>query len=116
VCLAHEIHCNVFVIVSQTKVLDSITRGRYGYVMVEETMTEDTVDRLLEEVRSRLGLPPAKERRRIRERAGVSLRQAGAAVGVSWMAIVRWEEGSQPRNPEHAVAYGRLLEELRHLA
>jgi hypothetical protein len=31
------------------------------------------------------------------------------------MAVLRWEAGSTPRDPEHLHAYGRLLEELRHL-
>ena len=32
------------------------------------------------------------------------------------MAVVRWEQGAQPRKPEHLLAYGRLLvDELRRL-
>lgn len=31
------------------------------------------------------------------------------------MAIVRWEAGAQPREPQHLLAYGRLLDELRLL-
>jgi hypothetical protein len=38
------------------------------------------------------------------------------AVGVSHMAIVRWEEGAQPADPAHVAAYGHLLHELRRLA
>jgi DNA-binding transcriptional regulator YiaG len=73
-------------------------------------------DGLLEQLRSRRRLPPPAERRRIREAAGVSLRQLAAAIppgGVSVMAIVRWEAGSTPRDPAHLRAYSELLAELR---
>jgi DNA-binding transcriptional regulator YiaG len=81
-------------------------------------MTESRAEQLLRELRARRRLPPAAERRRIREAAGVSLRQLAAAVGpsgVSWMAVNRWEQGSQPRNPAHAAAYADLLEQLQHV-
>jgi DNA-binding transcriptional regulator YiaG len=67
-------------------------------------------DELLERVRARRRLPPPTERRRIRERAGVSLRDLAAAVGVSHATIRNWEAGATPR--EHRAAYARLLEEL----
>jgi DNA-binding transcriptional regulator YiaG len=70
------------------------------------------VDELLEQVRSRRTLPPAAERRRIRERAGVSLRQMARAVDTSHAAVRGWEEGATPRRPEQRAAYARLLEEL----
>jgi hypothetical protein len=81
-------------------------------------MTEDRMAALLEQLRSRRRLPVAAERRQIRERAGVSIRKLAAAIppeGVSPMAVVRWEQGAQPRNPEHVRAYGQLLDELRRL-
>jgi DNA-binding transcriptional regulator YiaG len=84
--------------------------------MVIQTVTENRAEALLEQLRSRRQLPPAAERRRIREAAGVSLRQLAAAIppgGVSAMAVVRWEAGAQPRDPAHVRAYGYLLEELR---
>ncbi len=71
------------------------------------------VEDLLEEVRSRRRLPPAAERRRIREAAGVSQRQLARALNVSWTAVHRWESGSQPR--AHVDEYARLLRELREL-
>jgi hypothetical protein len=43
---------------------------------------DNGVDELIEHVRSRRKLPSASERRRIREAAGVSLRDVGAALGV----------------------------------
>jgi hypothetical protein len=82
-------------------------------------MTPDRSEALLEQLRSQRRLPPATERRRIREAAGVSLRQLAAAIspsGVSPMAVVRWEAGSTPRNPAHVRAYARLLDELKRLA
>lgn len=78
------------------------------------TVTEG-VEHLLERVRSRRTLPRPDERRAIRDDAGLSLREVAAAIGVSRMAVVRWESGAKPRNPEHVAAYGRLLEELRRL-
>jgi DNA-binding transcriptional regulator YiaG len=70
-------------------------------------------DELLEQVRSRRALPPPAERRRIREAAGVSLRDMAKAVGVSHTAITDWESGTMPR--EHRAAYARLLDELHRL-
>ena len=80
--------------------------------MDQQTMT-DGVDLLLRRVRSRRELPIPEERREIRESAGCSLREVGNAIGVSFMAVMRWEQGSQPRNPDHLAAYSRLLHELK---
>jgi hypothetical protein len=82
-------------------------------------MTNDRAEALLEQLRSQRRLPLATERRRIREGAGVSLRQLAAAIppsGVSPMAVVRWEAGATPRDPAHVRAYARLLDELNRLA
>lgn len=87
--------------------------------MVLKTITEnERGEALLEHVRSQRRLPPAAERRGIRQDAGVSLRQLAAAIpprGVSAMAVMRWEAGATPRDPAHVRGYGRLLNELRHL-
>jgi predicted transcriptional regulator len=83
--------------------------------MVAETMIENRQRELLERVRSRKALPVPAERRRIRERAGVSLRELGAAIGVSHVAITRWEAGAEPADPRHLASYRRLLEELGRL-
>jgi transcriptional regulator with XRE-family HTH domain len=72
------------------------------------------VEELLERVRARRALPPAAERRRIRVAAGVSQHEVAKALGVSWTAIYRWEQGSRPR--EHEAAYAQLLEELKRAA
>ena len=70
---------------------------------------------LVERLRLWRDLPSPGDRRRIRERAGCSLRDVAGAVGVSQMAIVRWETGSKPRNPDHLRAYSRLLGELERI-
>jgi transcriptional regulator with XRE-family HTH domain len=67
------------------------------------------VDELLERVRARRRLPPAGERRRIREAAGVSQHEVAKALGVSWTAVYRWEQGSRPR--EHEAAYNVEFDE-----
>jgi DNA-binding transcriptional regulator YiaG len=72
------------------------------------------VDDLVERVRIRKQLPAPAERRRIREAAGVSLRDVAAAVGVSHTAVASWEAGATPR--EHRAAYLRLLDELHRIA
>jgi DNA-binding transcriptional regulator YiaG len=69
------------------------------------------IETLLERVRSRRQLPPAAERRRIREQANVSLRDMGAALGVSHSLVRYWEQGGTPR--EHRAAYAELLERLK---
>ena len=73
---------------------------------------ELNLDELLERVRSRRRLPDAAERRRIRVAAGVSQRELASALGVSWTAIQRWEQGARPRThlEQYASALTRLLE------
>jgi DNA-binding transcriptional regulator YiaG len=99
---------------SQTMVLKTLSHVCTLIVMVSQTVTDRRTEALLERLRSRQQLPLGPERRRIREAAGVSLRQLAAAIGVSAMAIMRWEQGATPRDPAHLHAYGRLLQELRH--
>ena len=73
---------------------------------------EISLDELLERVRFRRRLPDAAERRRIRVAAGVSQRELASALGVSWTAVQRWEQGARPRThlEEYAAALS-LLEE-----
>jgi DNA-binding transcriptional regulator YiaG len=74
-----------------------------------------SVDELLKRVHARRKLPPADERRRIREAVGLSLRDVGAALGVSHTAVSDWEAGAMPRERQRAT-YALLLDELRRLA
>ena len=77
-------------------------------------MTE--AEQLLEQVRARRLLPPEDERRRIRVDAHVSQHEMARALGVSWTAIWRWENGSRPRQRAHEIAYADLLAELKRVA
>jgi DNA-binding transcriptional regulator YiaG len=83
-------------------------------VMVQQAVTSR--EELLASIRARRTLPLPAERRRIREAAGVSLRQLGSALGASPMAVFRWEQGAQPRDPQQAREYASLLDELRNIA
>jgi transcriptional regulator with XRE-family HTH domain len=80
------------------------------------TRTVTKRDELLAQLRAQRQLPAATERRRIREAAGVSIRQLAEALGVSPMAPVRWEQGAMPRDPRLVREYGELLVELSRLA
>lgn len=51
--------------------------------------------------------------RDIRRAAGLSLSEVAGAVGVTKAAVIRWERGESVPRERHAVAYGRLLEQLR---
>jgi DNA-binding transcriptional regulator YiaG len=82
----------------------------------ETAKVPEDVNGLLERVQARRELPKAEERRRIRKAAGVSQRELGRALGVSWTAIQRWESGSRPRQRSHVVEYRRALDGLRQLA
>jgi DNA-binding transcriptional regulator YiaG len=58
-------------------------------------------------------LPSPAARRRIRRRAGLSLRDVARLVGVSVAAASRWETGEMSPNREHSLVYGDLLRRLR---
>lgn len=58
-------------------------------------------------------LPEPAARRQIREAAGVTLREAAAACGVTPMALLHWERGTVRPRRENAVAYATLLTALR---
>jgi DNA-binding transcriptional regulator YiaG len=66
---------------------------------------------LLDQVRARRRLPPPAERKEIRERAGVSLRDLALVLGVSHAAVRGWEQGATPR--EQRAAYADVLAELK---
>lgn len=67
---------------------------------------------LLDEAKARRNLPPCEERRRIRERCGLSVHRVAAHLGVSDSTVANWEAGAQSPRPEHVTAYAALLEEL----
>jgi DNA-binding transcriptional regulator YiaG len=72
-------------------------------------------DALLERVRASSKLPAPRQRRVIRERAGVSQRDVAQALGVGVMVLNRWERGlSEPK--AHAAAYAELLAKLDEAA
>lgn len=69
---------------------------------------------LLDRLRARRALPPAAERRKIRETAGASLRDVARELGTSSTSVIRWERGASPG--VHTAAYARLLSELERVA
>jgi transcriptional regulator with XRE-family HTH domain len=71
-----------------------------------------STNELLERVRTTPRLPAPRDRRRIREAAHISQRDVAAALGVSVMAINRWERGLTRPRRTHAAAYLSLLEQL----
>lgn len=56
------------------------------------------------------------EARDIREDAGLSKSELARRVGVSHVAIIRWERGEQQPRGDLAVAYGRELRRLERAA
>ena len=69
-------------------------------------------EELLERVAAVAGLPRPRDRRRIREAAGVSQSDVAAALGVSTMTVNRWERGLIRPRGQKAVEYTKLLEAL----
>jgi DNA-binding transcriptional regulator YiaG len=69
------------------------------------------LDDLAEELRSER-LPPPSVRRRLREDAGLSLRQAAAYMGVAKMTVARWEQGRVKPRRAHARLYRKFLDAL----
>lgn len=57
-------------------------------------------------------LPEPRERRRIRQAAGVSLARAARELGVSTAALYAWETGQYGPRPARIPAYAKLLTEL----
>ncbi|WP_369192965.1 telomere-associated protein Tap [Streptomyces djakartensis] len=74
----------------------------------------DAVDAL---VASRSPLPPAQERKRLRQAHGLTLDQVAAALKVRRATVSAWESAkkpTEPRGPERE-AYARLLSQLADL-
>jgi DNA-binding transcriptional regulator YiaG len=79
--------------------------------MVEVNQRMKTSE-LLERARLASRLPAPRDRRRIRETAGASQRELASALGVSVMALNRWERGLTKPRGAHAAAYASVLEQL----
>jgi DNA-binding transcriptional regulator YiaG len=60
-------------------------------------------------------LPSPAVRRRLREDAGLSLREVARLLEVDVMTVLRWERGSRPRRA-NAVRYRALLDALEAAA
>jgi transcriptional regulator with XRE-family HTH domain len=77
-------------------------------------MQSDHAD--LDELAARLRraqLPVPKRRRQIREVAGLSLREAAAAIGIAPMTLHRWESGlCAPRTLDLAGRYRTFLDRV----
>lgn len=58
-------------------------------------------------------LPPAEERKAIRLAARVTFGAMGAELRVSGVTVLRWEQGTRTPAIEHAIAYRRLLDQLK---
>jgi DNA-binding transcriptional regulator YiaG len=71
-----------------------------------------TVEQVVDLAATR-ALARSGEARAIRERAGLSLREMAAALGVTRSALQRWEVGLRTPRGESAVRYGALLAALR---
>lgn len=84
--------------------------------MITETANSDPIDELVAAVRAAKLPPPPRERRRIRNVAGVSLRDAAQALGVTNLTVSRWERGIAEPKHEHATRYRRLLDALTDAA
>jgi DNA-binding transcriptional regulator YiaG len=74
----------------------------------------DPVGQFLDELRSSQ-LPPPRVRRRIRKRAGLSLREIARPLDTTPETVRRWEKGATPRR-ERAIEYRRLLDALDEAA
>jgi DNA-binding transcriptional regulator YiaG len=70
------------------------------------------VEELLAVARLRDRLPTPRERRRIREQAGLSLREIAHAIDVSASAVALWETGKRQPRGSHLTAYVTLLTRL----
>lgn len=61
-------------------------------------------------------LPAPAERRAIRKRAGLSMRNLGDELGVTSTAVRLWETGQRNVSPEFLARYVAILEDLHSIA
>ena len=76
----------------------------------------DEKSELLERARVASRLPPPWRRRQIRENAQATQREVAAVLGVTVMALNRWERGLAKPRGRNAAAYALLLEQLEGAA
>lgn len=55
-------------------------------------------------------LPPVRERRKLRERFGVTMQELADTIGVSRMTIHRWERGSKEPAGKNREEYAKILQ------
>jgi DNA-binding transcriptional regulator YiaG len=70
-------------------------------------------DRVLRKARAAQAIPSPHVCRAIREAAGLTLRDVGAALGVSYTTVFYWERGRNRPGPAVREKYAELLSELR---
>jgi DNA-binding XRE family transcriptional regulator len=61
-------------------------------------------------------LPPPRERRQVRELAGLSQRRIGDEIGVSGQAVAHYEAGTRTPRGERLMRYVAILTELTALS
>ncbi|MFF1593154.1 MULTISPECIES: helix-turn-helix transcriptional regulator [unclassified Streptomyces] len=54
-------------------------------------------------------LPSPATRARLRKAAGLTQEQVGEALGVTWLAVLRWEKGQSEPRAARRKAYVKLL-------
>lgn len=72
----------------------------------------DELTLAIEQARVRLRLPPPAERRRLRQRAGLSQLVIGRTLGVSAVTVCRWERGARTPSRRLAPLYADVLDRL----
>lgn len=83
--------------------------------MRTRTVDPHSYSALVEEIRA-ARLPDPENRRRIRDRAGVSLREMARLLGVAPMTVLRWEHGQAKPRRANAASYRELLDVLEDAA
>ncbi len=75
------------------------------------------VDRLKDRRELDEKLPPPAERKEIREKAGATVSEVAAEIGVTYQTVWQWENRPPKRiRREHAIAYLALLRQFAVLA
>lgn len=76
-------------------------------------VSADTYDQPLPDRVRAAQLPSPRVRRRIRTNSRATLRDFANVLGVSPMTVLRWEQGRAEPRLEHAIAYRRLLDQIK---